>query len=472
MIRGATMAGDELFDGLPEQAKPAADVASRGAPRLREPERDQVELRAVNIDSLLGEDHPVRVIWAYVSGLDLSQLEDRIKARGERPGHPATSPRLLLALWLYATSDGVGSARALERLCNSHDVYRWLCGGVSVNYHTLADFRVGCADLLDRLLAEHLAALAKAGLVDLDTLAQDGVRIRASAGAASFRRAATLDRHLATAQAVVNELKREVDARSDASNQRIKAAKERAAREQCERIKAAQAALEEIKVQRQEREQKRGQSGSPNKKEPPDKSDPPSQSEGPSKDKPPREPRASTTDPDARVMKMADGGFRPGYNVQVLSAAGGPIVAAVEVSNNGSDRGLMQPMLEHWHERTGHFPGRHLADGGFCSARGIEWAHDKGIEVYCPPTQSKHGTDPYLPRRDDKAGVLAWRARMASEAGKAQYKFRSICECIHARWRNWDLRQVTVRGLKKVRAVVLWHALANNLLQGHRLASA
>jgi transposase len=442
------MAGDGLFEELPEQARPQADAVSRGAARLREPQRDQIELRAVDIESLVGEDHRVRVIWAYVAGLDLSELEDRIKAREERPGHPAISPRLLLALWLYATSDGVGSARALERLCNSHDVYRWLCGGVPVNYHTLADSRVGNADLIDRLLTDHLAALAKAGLVDLDTLAQDGVRIRANAGAASFRRAATLDRHLATAQAVVEKLKREVEAHSDASNQRIKAAKERAARTHSARVEAAQTALAEIKRQRQEREQKRGNG------------------------KPPKQPRASTTDADARVMKMADGGFRPAYNVQVASAAGEQIVVAVAVCNTGSDRGLLRPMLERLRARRGHFPGRHLADGGFCSAKDIEWAHREGIEVYCPPTQSKHGTDPYRPRHGDGAGVLAWRARMASEAGKTQYKPRSICECIHARWRNWDLRQLTVRGLEKVRAVALIYALTNNVLQAHRLASA
>jgi transposase len=442
------MADDELFGELPGQAKPQTDGAPLGAPRLREPKRDQIELRAVDIESLIGEDHPVRVIWSYVEGLDLSELEDRIKARGDRPGHPATSPRFLLALWLYATSDGVGSARALQRLCNSHDVYRWLCGGVSVNYHTLADFRVGCADLLDRLLAEHLAALAKAGLIDLDTLAQDGVRIRASAGASSFRREATLDRHLATAQAVVDELKREVEARSDASNQRIQAAKERAARERVERVKAAQTALAEIKQHRQEREEKR-----PNGKKP-------------------KEPRASTTDAEARVMKMADGGFRPAYNVQVASAAGEQIVVAVEVCNCGSDRGLMRPMLERVRALLGRFPEYHLADGGFCSGEDIEWAHGNGVEVYCPPIQSKHGTDPYLPRRGDGAGVLAWRARMGSEAGKARYKLRSICECIHARWRNWDLRQLTVRGVEKVRPVVLCYALTNNVLQGHRLATA
>jgi transposase len=441
------MAEDELFGELPERAKPQADGAPSGTVRLREPKRDQIELRAVDIESLIGEDHPVRVMWSYVEGLDLRELEDRIKARGERPGHPATSPRLLLALWLYATSDGVGSARALARLCASHDVYRWLCGGVSVNYHTLADFRVGCADLLDRLLVEHLAALDKAGLINLDALAQDGVRIRANAGAASFRREETLDRHLATAQAVVEELKREVEARSDAGNQRIKAAKERAARERSERVKAAQAALAEIKRQRQTREEKRGNG------------------------KKPKEPRASTTDPDARVMKMADGGFRPGYNVQVASVAGEQIVVGLDVTNIGSDRGLMRPMLERSRARTGRLPGRHLVDGGFGSAEDIEWAHGEGVEVYCPPTQSKHGTDPYLPRRGDGPGVVAWRVRMASEAGKAQYKPRSICECIHARWRNWDLRQLTVRGIEKVRAVVLCYALTNNILQGHRLAS-
>ena len=442
------MGNEGLFDALPEQAKPQKGGVDPGAPRMREPVRDQIELRPVDIDSLIGRNDVVRAIWDYVVTVDLSEVEGRIKAREHTPGYPPMTPRLGLALWIYATSQGVGSARGLAQLCKSHDAYRWLCGGVSVNYHTLSDFRVDGADLLDRLLVEHVAALSKAGLIDLATLAQDGVRIRASAGAASFRREATLDKHLALAEAVVEELKREVDAGSDASNARIRAAKERAARERSERVQAAQTALAEIKRQRQEREEKRGNG------------------------KKPKEPRASTTDPHARVMKMADGGFRPGYNVQVASVAGEQIVVAVEVGNNGSDRGLMRPMLERLRALPGHFPGRHLADGGFASADDIEWAHGQGIEVYCPPTQSKHGTDPSLPRRGDGPGVLAWRARMASDAGKAQYKPRSICECIHARWRNWDLRQLTVRGIEKVRAVVLLHALTNNILQGHRLASA
>src|SRR5437764_3169259 len=180
------MSGDELFSDFPQQANPRS--SETGKARMREPVRDQVELRAVDLESLLPEAHPARMIWVYVEKVDLQALEDAIRAREHTPGQAPASPRLVLALWLYATSEGIGSARALARLCESHDAYRWLCGGVSMNHHGLSDFRVGCTDLLDRLLAEHVAALAKTGLINLDTLAQDGVRIRASAGAASFRR--------------------------------------------------------------------------------------------------------------------------------------------------------------------------------------------------------------------------------------------------------------------------------------------
>lgn len=442
------MACDGLFEDLPETDR-AEPAAAGGKPRLREPVRDQIELRAMDIDSLIGQEHPARLIWAYVERLDLSPLEDAIKARAGTPGHPTITPRLLLALWLYATSEGVGSARALERLCEHHDAYRWLCGGVSVNYHTLSDFRVGHGDLLDRLLTENLAALCAADLIDLNTLAQDGVRVRANAGAASYRRRATLEQHLVVAREAVERLKREVDADPGISNQRIRAAKERAARERAERVAAALATLGEVEAQREQRKRTTGKNGEK-----------------------PKEPRASTTDPQARVMKMADGGFRPAFNVQVVSAAGEQIVIDVAPLATGSDRGLLRQRLEAVRERLGHLPGRHLADGGFTSAADIEWAHGEGIEVYCPPTQSKHGTDPYAPRRDDGPGVLDWRSRMASEEGKVQYRERAICECIHARWRNWNLNRLTVRGTVKVKAVMLWFALANNILQGQRLAAA
>ena len=441
-----------LFDGLPEQPAPERPL---GKPRLLEPQRDQLELRSMDINSLIGEDHPARAIWDYAEAVDLSELEDAIKAREGTPGHPAITPRLLLAVWLYATSDGVGSARALARLCESHDAYRWLMGGVSVNYHTLSDFRVNNAELLDRLLTENVATLAACDLIDLDKLAQDGVRVRASAGAASFRRRKTLEEHLARAHEVVHQLKREVHDDPAASNQRIRAARERAARERVEKVKAALKTLGEVEAQR-ERRMKTNRKQTEKQKE----------------------PRASTTDPQVRPIKMADGGFRPAWNMQVVSVAGTPIVVVVKPSTIGSDRGLIRPMLDKIRKCFDRLPRRHLADGGFAAADDIEWAHNEGVDIYCPPTKPKNGSDPFQPRANDGPGVLAWRGRMKSDEGKAQYRVRAICECIHARWRNWDLVYLNVRGEAKVTAVMLWHALANNILQadrmlrGHRITTA
>jgi transposase len=440
------MSGDGLFGELPNGLGPAAKPA--GAPRLREPVRDQIELRAVDLDSLIGADHPARLIWASVQALDLSALENAIKSCEGHSGHPAIAPRLLMGLWLYATSEGVGSARALARLCESADGYRWMCGGVSVNYHTLADVRVAHGELLDRLLAQNVAALSAAGLIDLKTLAQDGIKVRAAAGSVSFRRRGRLGQHLDTARRVIEQLKREVHDDPAANSKRIQAARERAARERIARLEAAQRELSQVEEVRKKREKKNRNQTEKQK-----------------------EPRASTTDPQARTMKMADGGFRPAYNVQVVSAARQQIVVAVDPVAVGSDRGLMKPILELVRRRTGHWPARHLADGGFTAATDIEWAHDQGLAIYAPPTKSKHGRDPYAPRKEDGPGVRVWRARMASEEGKNVYKTRAICECIHARWRNWNLK-LTVRGLHKVKAVMLWYALANNILQGERLIRA
>ena len=155
----AEMGRDELFEDLPEQRAERSEGGA-GAPRLRQPERDQIALRAVDLDSAIGADHPARVIWAYCERADLTALHDAIKAREGRPGHPSIDPRLMMALWLYATSQGVGSARALERLCETHDAYRWLCGGVRVNYHSLWEFRTAHPELLEQLLVEHVASLS------------------------------------------------------------------------------------------------------------------------------------------------------------------------------------------------------------------------------------------------------------------------------------------------------------------------
>lgn len=442
------MSRDGLFETLPEMASAKGESAAKGAPRLRQPERDQVELRVCDLDSLLALDHPARVIWAYVEKLtgELDPLYAAIKARDGVPGHPPIDPRLMLALWLYATSDGIGSARALARLCESDNAYRWLCGGVSVNYHTLSDFRVGQAALLDELLAQHMAALATAGVIDLDTLAQDGIRVRAAAGAASYHRRKTVEKYLKRARRLVARLKQENDDDPDASNRRAKAAQERAAKERAARVADALDKLKAIEAQRQKREKT-------NAKET-------------AKQFP---PCVSTTDPDARRIKMPDGGFRPAYNMQIASAPEQQIVVGVDVSAGGSDKGLAGTMLERLRQRLGRLPRRYLVDGGYTKNEDIEWAHEQGVAVHCPPVRSKHNTDPFAPRRDDRDGMRAWRRRMSSPAGKGRYKRRAIHECINARGRSFNLRQLTVRGLAKARAVLLWFALANNVLQGARL---
>src|SRR6187401_1893145 len=209
---------DDLFGGLPEGEKAAAKPG--GAARLREPVRDQVGLRVVDLDALLGPSHPARTIWAYVQALDLRELEEAVRAREHTAGQAPVSPRLLIALWLFATSEGVGSARALARLCESHDVYRWLCGGVSVNYHGLADFRTAHPELLDRLLSENVASLSVAEVIDLDEVAQDGVRVRASAGTKSFRRRKKLHKELRKAQRLIRQLKEETTDDPQASSRR------------------------------------------------------------------------------------------------------------------------------------------------------------------------------------------------------------------------------------------------------------
>jgi transposase len=441
------MAGETLFGDLPENEP--AKTGWAGAPRLREPIRDQVELRAVDLEALLAAEHAARVIWAYVEKLDLSALEERVQARTHGPGQSPPSPRLLLALWLYATTQGVGSARALARLCESDDAYRWLCGGVSLNYHGLSDFRTEHPELLERLLIENVASLSVAGVIDLDEVVQDGLRVRASAGTGSFRRQKKLYKELRKAKRLVDRLRDENDDDPDASNRRIRAAKERAAREREARIQAALANLAEIEAHRA----RKGRANRNNKK----------------KETKPSEPRASTTDPQARVMKMPDGGFRPAYNCQIATVAGGQLVITTSAETTGSDRGLMRPMMETIKQDFDRLPKRQLVDGGFNKNEDIEWAAASGVKVYGPPVKSRHNTDPYAPRPDDGPGVAAWRRRMKSPHGKGVYKRRAPGECINARFRNWGLRQFLVRGREKVLCVLRWFALANNILTGHRL---
>ena len=438
-----------LFDDLPEQRCGGGEAIASGKARLRVPVRDEVRLEVIDLDGLIGEDHAARLIWAYVERLDFSDFEAKVRSREGGAGMPQTAPQLLLALWLYATSDGVGSARAIARLCAHDPAYRWLCGGVGVNHHALSDFRSAQGRRIEQLLVQDVASLSAAGLIDLDEVAQDGVKVRAHAGAASFRRRKTLESELAKAQALLARLGQDEDDDPGSTSRRREARRARAARDRLARVEqalAAQAAAEALRAKR----------AKTNKAETARQ----------------KEPRASTTDPQARVMKMPDGGFRPAYNVQFASLAGSGIVVGVQVATVGSDRGLAEPMARKIAHSYGRRPARHLLDGGYQAAADIEAAHAGATRIYSPPLHSKSGKDPYSPRPDDGPGVAAWRQRMQTPEAQAIYKRRSRCELIHARLRNLRLDRLFVRGAAKVEAWMTGFALAMNILTEARLRAA
>src|SRR5512144_2202615 len=426
----------------PHEGTPA--TTSRGRPRLRTANRDQIVFRAAPLDALLPHDHPARTVWDYVEGLDLSALYDRIRAVERGPGRAPSDPKILMALWLYATIEGIGSARHLDELCRDHAAFQWLAGDVSTNYHTLADFRTEHVALLDDLLTRSVATLMAEGLIELNRVAQDGMRVRASAGAASFRRRPTLEEALAQAQEQVETLRNELEEDPTATDRRQKAAQQRAARERVEGIKRALGRLPELEAKKK-----------------PDEKD---------------QARCSTTDAEATVMKMADGGFRPAYNFEFATATSSQVIVGVGVETTGSDAGQLEPMVDQVEERTGKVPPEWLVDGGFAQHDQIAAvsAPEVGCTVYAPvPKPKDPKVDRHVPKPGDSAAVAAWRQRMGTEPAKAIYKERAAtAECVNALVRGRGLVCVLVRGVAKVSAIALWCALAHNLLRAARLRAA
>ena len=409
------------------------------SPRYQRAVRDQMKIDLRALDQLLPSDHPARVVWEFVQKLDLSEYYAAIKAVEGRPGHPPADPAILLALWLLATIEGVGSARELARLCTTHIAYEWLCGEVGVNHHLLSDFRSAHPERLEKLLVQVLASLMNQGLVTLNRVAQDGMRVRASAGGSSFRRKGKLQDHLRDAQAQVEALKNQLDEDAGAADRRAKAAKERAAQDRLARVEEALAQLPELEAKMERRKKGDGEKA-----------------------------RCSTTDPDARRLKMADGGTRPAYNVQLATTDGTRLIVGWDVTNVGADGGLMTPMVEQIATHFGRRPGEHLADGGFSTQQDIERLESGGTTVYTPVKEEEKkrakGEDPFAPRAGDSPAIAAWRQRMGTPEAQAIYQHRpSVAEFPNAVFRNRGLRQFLVRGLQKVKAVTLWQVLAFNL---------
>jgi transposase len=427
----------------------------KGKARIIEADRSQLSWDLVDLDAWLPADHLARTVWAFTGTLDLSALYAAIKSVEGEAGRPAIDPRVLLALWLYATAKGVGSARELERLCGQDLAYRWLAGGVPLNYHTLADFRVGQAAFLDKLLTESLTALMAAGALSLEEIIVDGTKVRTPASRKSYLRAGGLDKAHRAAKERVEALKAEVEADPAASSRRSQAAQERAARERLEKVEAARKALEKLKAEKEARKKTHAKDESKKK-----------------------EPAASTTDPEARRMRFADGAVRAGYNAQVAIASEHGFIVAIDVTDRRNDAGFARPMAEAVERRLGKTPGRLLADTNYATAEDIEALGGRAgnpIAVYAPPQPMKEDAEPeYVARRKAKlakepAPVKEWRQRMETPEATEMMKKRKRIELVNAQIKDRGFDYLPVRGLVKAKAIALWHALTHNLMTAIRL---
>jgi transposase len=403
---------------------------------------DRSRVSPVSLDQQLAQDHPVRLIWEFVGRLDLSRCLRPAKAVEGHPGASVIPSRLLFALWLFALTEGIRSARWLCELCGRDLPYQWLCGGTPVNYHTLADFYADNGDVLQEVFVEHIAALREQGLIDLWQVTVDGRKVLANAAQESFHREPTLQRHLDEARSHLQRLQAEhADAAATAARQ--SAARQRAAREREQRLQAAVTQVQKRQQQRQNANQLAS---------------------------PPSEARASETDPDAATMKMRDGGYRPAYNVETVTDAPSGLIVTVAVTNQGSDNGQLRPLLEQMQQQQDTLPMSALCDSGFSDHADLEYLESRGVEVLMPPRDAtrdqKAGRDPYARKRRDSDVVAAWRQRMGTEVAQRQYRRRApVAEGVHAQEANRGWRRFRLRGLAKVRTEAWWQALAQNVVR-------
>ena len=421
----------------PPAPRPLGPNPKRGA-RLREAARSQIAWGPIDLHAIRSEDHPARSLWAVVERLDLSAFYAQIEARDEVAGAPAVDPKILLCLWIDATSEGEASARDIWRLTGLHDAYRWICGGVDVGYHTLSDFRSQQGAIVDGLITQVLALLMPQALVDLSRVAQDGTRVRASAGTSSFRREKTLQALMDEARAHLEAVTKE--AADPAVSARRAAARTRGAQDRLARLEAALKPVPEVA------ETKR-RSGA-------------------------KDPtvRVSTTDPDARVMTMGDGGFRPAFNGHLATTTDtARVIVGVEVTNRGSDQGESTPLLEQIEQRTGKRPEEIVVDGGYAGHGAIDQATEDGTTVYAPLPKPREGDtrDPHVPRDEDSEAVAAWRERMGTDEAKTIYTQRAAtAETVNADAKTHrGLNSLKVRGRDRALGSACLCALTYNVLR-------
>src|SRR5487761_322755 len=456
--------------------------AASKQPLIRFVNRQQMSWRAVDVEKLIGEDHAARAIWALVGRLDLGRFYEGIASSAAEGGRPAFDPQLLISLWVYAYSQGIGSAREVARRGEYDPAFQRLTGLDAVNYHTLADFRVEKQKELDVLFTQVLAALSKEGLITLEQVMQDGTKIKALASSGTYHREGTIREHLERARQRVTEMG---DPRNEESSPKAKQAQARARREQQERLEDA---LEELQKLRARKTGEKAKS----------------------------EARVSTSDPQARVMKQSHGGLALSYNAQISTDAAHGIILDAAVTQEAEDSAQLLPAIDRVEQRLKKKPRQMVADGGYTTRDNIEKTAGREIDflgsmrwdnvpsgattphrlppsafIYqpetnryvaraqdcqactrkpeCCPENEKRGRS--VARPEESQMVVAFREKMASEEAQAQYRRRGrVVEFCHA-WikTKLGLRQFHVRGLPKTQTELLWACLTYNLQQWIRL---
>jgi len=333
--------------------------------RLKAIDRKGIFLCPVDVENLIDEEHSARAIWEFVGQLDLGMFRGEIRVFEGEAGRSAFDPHLLISLWIYAYTQGVGKARAISRLCDHDPAFQWLTGMQPVSYHTLSDFRISHKEKLDDLFKQILAILDSENIVDLKRVFHDGSKIAADASASSFHRLDKVEANLQLAKQVIAELEKE-----DPQQQslRLQSAKRRAAKQ---REESLQKALEEFKKL------------------------PPTTTRK-------HETRVSQTDPEARNMKQAGGRYGPAYNAQISTEGKNGFVVAAHISQSSSDFGQLVPAVENIIDKTGTKPEEVVVDSGFASKKNIVQMSQQGIQLIGPllPQSStveqleKRGIDP------------------------------------------------------------------------------
>jgi len=421
--------------------------------RLLRPQRDQMRLEVVDLDSQLPPDHPARMVWGFVEAQDLQPLRERIKSRAGEPGRPASDPAVLLALWLYATVDGVGSARAIERLCGQHAAYRWIAGGVPANHDMLSQFRREGGDWLDAMLTRSLGGLIAEGLLSLEEVAVDGTKTRARAGQSSLAGPRRLDRVRQAVGEHIAQLRAELDLGPTEAERRRQQRRLRAAEQREERIKRATKRMEEFEADKEARAKRDKREAA-------------------------RPQKVSLSDPEVRRMRMPDGATAPAWNVQVATAGG--FIVGIEPTERRNDSGLVPDMVMQIQRRCARLPERLLADQTAMPIKDIAelGETDPALCIYSPVPAARAEISAAAARvrssqrRHEPQAVKAWRERMGSEEAQAVYGRRKLTEWVHAMMKNRGFGRMPVHGLKKVRVVCLLHALAHNLCHAHTRRSA